>query len=84
MNHTLTITVNDEPAVVERLLQITRYRGFRLCGLDLKPLADTTGLLITLSVVSDKPVQLLTSQLNKLYDIKSLELATPDVAALRA
>lgn len=84
MNHILTITAHNSPAVLERLLQVTRYRGYQLAGLELKPLADTAALLITLQVVSDKPIHLLTSQLNKLYDIQRLELATADVAMLRA
>lgn len=84
MNHTLTITVANQPAVVERLLQVVRYRGFQLAALEMKTLADAAELLITLSVVSDKPAQLLTNQLNKLYDIRSLKLTTAEVAALRA
>jgi len=54
--HTLTIHTRHEAVAIERLLQVTRYRGFTLAGLELKPLADLTGLLITLSVVSDKPI----------------------------
>jgi acetolactate synthase II small subunit len=76
MNHTLTITANNEASVVERLLQVTRYRGYQLAGLHLTPLAEMAGLLITLTVTSDKPIHLLTSQLHK--------LASADITALRA
>ncbi len=84
MNHTLTITTNNEASVVERLLQVTRCRGYQLAGLELTPLTDIAGLSITLTVSSDKPIQLLTSQLHKLYDVRDLQLVSADIAALRA
>jgi acetolactate synthase II small subunit len=84
MNHTLTITTNNEASVVERLLQVTRYRGYQLAGLQLEPLTDCAGLSVTLTVNSDKPIHLLTSQLHKLYDVRDLQLVSADIAALRA
>jgi acetolactate synthase II small subunit len=49
-------------------------------------LADNSGLLVTLNIQSDKPISLLTAQLNKLYDVQQLELhdATTLNAALSA
>ena len=84
MNHVLNITANNTPAVVERLLQVTRYRGYQLTGLELQPRNNDRSLAITLSVSSDKPIHLLTSQLHKLYDIVQLELAGSELAVLRA
>ena len=84
MNHVLNITANNTPAVVERLLQVTRYRGYQLAGLQLTPREDARSLAITLEVSGDKPIQLLTSQLHKLYDVLQLELQSADVAVLRA
>lgn len=75
MNHLLTIQTKNQPVVLERLLQVTRYRGFEVAGMEMKPLADFSGLLVTLSIVSDKPISLLTNQLNKLYDIEFLDCA---------
>lgn len=84
--HTLTIQTGNEVVAIERLLQVTRYRGFQLAGMEMKPLADMTGLLVTLNILSDKPISLLTAQLNKLYDVQHLELHAPQqkAAALRA
>ncbi|WP_231916785.1 acetolactate synthase 2 small subunit [Rheinheimera sp. SA_1] len=82
--HTLTIQTGLEVVAVERLLQVTRYRGFQLCGLEMKPMADNNGLLVTLNILSDKPISLLTAQLNKLYDVQHLELHAPAAAVLRA
>ena len=73
MNHVLTIQTKNQPVVLERLLQVTRYRGFEVAGMEMKPMADFSGLLVTLSIVSDKPISLLTNQLNKLYDIEYLD-----------
>jgi len=84
--HTLTIQTGLEVVAVERLLQVTRYRGFQLAGMEMKPLADMSGLLVTLTILTDKPISLLTAQLNKLYDVQHLELhaAAPVTAALIA
>lgn len=84
--HTLTIQTGAEVVAIERLLQVTRYRGFQLAGMEMKPLADMSGLLVTLNILTDKPISLLTAQLNKLYDVQHLELhaAAPVAAALIA
>ncbi|OGO75325.1 MAG: acetolactate synthase [Chromatiales bacterium RIFOXYA1_FULL_46_5] len=89
MNHVLTIQTKNQPVVLERLLQVTRYRGFEVAGMEMKPLADFSGLLVTLSIVSDKPISLLTNQLNKLYDIEYLdcvesELTQAEAGSMRA
>ncbi|MFC4653545.1 acetolactate synthase 2 small subunit [Rheinheimera marina] len=73
MNHVLTIHTNNEQVALERVLQVTRYRGFELASFEMKPLADLSGLLLTLSINSDKPISLLTNQLAKLYDVQHLE-----------
>ena len=84
MNHTLNITASNTPAVVERLLQVTRYRGYQLTGLQMTPRADSRSVAIKLSVSGDKPIHLLTSQLHKLYDVQQLELAGTELAVLSA
>jgi acetolactate synthase II small subunit len=88
-NHVLTIQTKNQPVVLERLLQVTRYRGFEVAGMEMKPMADFSGLLVTLSIVSDKPISLLTNQLNKLYDIEFLacvesELTQAEAGSMRA
>jgi acetolactate synthase II small subunit len=84
MNHVLNITANNTPAVVERLLQVTRYRGYQLAGLEMVPETDTRSLHITLKVRGEKPIHLLTSQLHKLVDIQQLELVSAELAVLSA
>jgi len=82
--HCLTIRTRNEPVVLERLLQVTRYRGFELTAMDMRPLAEFGSMLITLTISSDKPISLLTNQLNKLYDIQTLELHSAQPQSLSA
>jgi acetolactate synthase II small subunit len=72
--HCLTIRTRNEPVVLERLLQVTRYRGFQLTGMEMHPALESSSLIVTLHISSEKPISLLTNQLNKLYDIQALEL----------
>ena len=83
-SHVLTIQTKNQPVVLERLLQVTRYRGFEVAGMEMKPMADFSGLLVTLSIVSDKPISLLTNQLNKLYDIEYLDCVESDLTQAEA
>jgi acetolactate synthase II small subunit len=84
VNHVLTIQTKNQPVVLERLLQVTRYRGFEVAGMEMKPMADFSGLLVTLSIVSDKPISLLTNQLNKLYDIEFLDCVESQLTQAQA
>lgn len=84
VNHVLTIQTKNQPVVLERLLQVTRYRGFEVAGMEMKPMADFSGLLVTLSIVSDKPISLLTNQLNKLYDIEFLDCVESELTQAKA
>ena len=70
--HTLRITAQDQPTVLERLLQVTRYRGFLVTGMTMFPCADENGLDIELTVQSDKSIEQLHHQLNKLIDVNNV------------
>ncbi|TKB45398.1 acetolactate synthase 2 small subunit [Thalassotalea mangrovi] len=72
--HHLKITAFDHVMVVERLLQVTRYRGFRLCGLSMLPAQQDNLLDIQLSVESDRSVENLTKQLLKIIDIEQIKV----------
>ena len=71
MMHTFNISVNDQPAVLERLLRVVRHRGFILKSLDVQTSDDQ--LNIVLSVESERAVSLLVNQLQKLYDVNQIE-----------
>jgi len=73
-NYTLIIMVDDKQVVLERILQVTRYRGFLINGITAKVNTGNNIATIELLVSSDRPISLLTDQINKLVDIKSVKV----------
>ena len=82
--HTLKITAQQQPTVLEKLLQATRYRGFAVNGMTMFPNVDTALLDIELSVSSVQSIDKLTVQLNKLYDVNTIKVATTEQLQCRA
>lgn len=75
MNHyQLTIKVDDKQVVLERILQVTRYRGFLVDGIKAKVNTGTLIGKIELFVRSERSIDLLVDQINKLIDIKSVKV----------
>jgi len=74
INYTLIITVDDKQVVLERILQVTRYRGFLINGITAEVNTGNNIGTIELLVSSDRPISLLTDQINKLVDIKSVKV----------
>lgn len=72
----LTITVDDKQVVLERILQVTRYRGFLIHGIHAEVNTGTQIGTVVLKVHSDRPISLLTVQINKLVDIKHVKVDT--------
>jgi len=81
-SHTLEIIAENQAMVLERLLQVTRYRGFLVTEFNVLPCADNRQLDIKLTVQEpnkketskDNGVQRLYNQLNKLFDINHINL----------
>jgi acetolactate synthase II small subunit len=73
-NYTLIIMVDDKQVVLERILQVTRYRGFLINGITAKVNTGNNVAAIELLVSSDRPISLLVDQINKLVDIKSVKV----------
>ncbi|NQY63532.1 MAG: acetolactate synthase 2 small subunit [Alteromonadaceae bacterium] len=82
--HTLRITAQDQPTVLERLLQVTRYRGFIVTGMTMFPSVDESVLDIELTVQSDKSIDHLHHQLNKLIDVSEISVNESDALKCRA
>ena len=70
--HSFKLIVANKPAVVERLLRVIRHRGFTLHSFELKTISK--GLEINFKVESSRAIDLLSDQLEKLYDVKHLSL----------
>lgn len=81
-NHTIEITADNQPTVLERLLQVTRYRGFVVTNFSVLTAAEDNLLDIKLTVKDPKGlsatpeagIQRLYNQLNKLFDIRHVNL----------
>ncbi len=71
MIHTFSITLANKPAVLERLLRVTRHRGFTLQSLNVE--SEDDNLQVRLLVNSEKPACQLYNQLDKLFDVKNIE-----------
>ena len=71
--HTLHIHAQPRPEVMEQVLRVVRHRGFALCQLNMETVPDNSSLRIAVTVESERPIQLLQSQLNKLIDVFHVE-----------
>jgi acetolactate synthase II small subunit len=72
--YTLIIMTDDKQVVLERILQVTRYRGFLIDGITASVNNANNIATIELLVSSDRPITLLVDQINKLVDIKSVKV----------
>ncbi|MDN3379380.1 MULTISPECIES: acetolactate synthase 2 small subunit [unclassified Pseudoalteromonas] len=72
MKHSLTVTLKNQSVAVERFLRVVRHRGFDLTHLQIN--LDDGHYQVEMTVDSDKPVYLLTTQLAKLVDVKQVML----------
>ena len=72
--YTLIIMTDDKQVVLERILQVTRYRGFLIDGITASVNNANNIATIELLVSSDRPITLLIDQINKLVDIKSVKV----------
>ena len=67
--HQLTIHAQFRPELLERVLRVVRHRGFQLRSINMDAQADCQDLCITVTVESERPIQLLHTQLAKLNDV---------------
>lgn len=82
--HTLKITASDQPTVLERLLQVSRYRGFTVTGMTMFPSDKSNQLNIELSVRSEQAISKLEQQLDKLFDILDVNVENSNSQQCRA
>ena len=65
---------DDRQVVLERILQVTRYRGFLINGINAQVNTGNQIATIELYVSSERPIELLVDQINKLIDIKGVKV----------
>ncbi|MGB1271150.1 MAG: acetolactate synthase 2 small subunit [Endozoicomonas sp.] len=69
----LTIQCGKQPDVLERVLRVIRHRGFSLDSLGMRKSSHPQQMELTIDVSGIRPLGLLTTQLEKLYDVILLE-----------
>jgi len=67
MEHQIDLTAQHRPEVLERILRVIRHRGFTMTQMDMQLIDDKVRLKFT--VKSDRTLDLLVSQLEKLPDV---------------
>lgn len=66
--HNLEITVTPQPEVIERVLRVTRHRGFKVTKMNMHT-QDDNQLSIQIWVEAERAIELLSLQLEKLIDV---------------
>lgn len=69
----IEMLLDNKPAALERVLQVVRYRQFQLEALQMQPDGQDK-LTVNMKVSSQQSINILTSQLNKLYDLARLSI----------
>lgn len=67
MEQQIDLTAQHRPEVLERILRVIRHRGFTVTQMDMQLIDDKVRLKFT--VKSDRTLELLVSQLEKLPDV---------------
>ena len=71
MEHQIDLTAQHRPEVLERILRVIRHRGFTVTQMDMQLIDDKVRLKFT--VKSDRTLDLLVSQLEKIYDVMEIK-----------
>ncbi len=69
MQHQVNVQARFNPETLERVLRVVRHRGFQICSMNMETASDAQNINIELTVASQRSVDLLFSQLNKLVDV---------------
>ena len=71
MEQQIELTAQHRPEVLERILRVVRHRGFTVTQMDMQLIDGKVRLKFT--VKSDRTLELLLSQLEKLPDIFNID-----------
>ncbi|EXU74678.1 MULTISPECIES: acetolactate synthase 2 small subunit [Erwinia] len=84
MQHHLSIEARFRPEILERILRVVRHRGFRVCTMNLASAGNTDNVNIEMTVASQRSVDLLSTQLNKLMDVANVQIHQQTTQQIRA
>ena len=71
MEHQIELTAQHRPEVLERILRVIRHRGFTVTQMDMQLIEGKVRLKFT--VKSDRTLDLLVTQLEKIYDVVEIK-----------
>ncbi|ELV8642454.1 acetolactate synthase 2 small subunit [Vibrio vulnificus] len=70
----LDIKADDKPVLLERVLRVIRHRGFIIKQVAATQNHESKVASVEIIVDSDRPISFLTNQIEKLWDIRSVEV----------
>ncbi|WP_354624810.1 acetolactate synthase 2 small subunit [Psychromonas sp. MME2] len=79
MKYFLIIQGNNSPEFLERILRICRHRGFTVQNLNAETTQNEESLHITITVCSERPINLLTKQLEKTFGVSQVVILTQNI-----
>jgi len=74
MKATLELELDKQQGSLERVLRVTRHRGFTLEQMQVLSNDNGRSFCVELTINSERRLSLLTNQLNKLFDVKALKI----------
>lgn len=69
MKYLMIIQGDNSPELLERLLRVIRHRGFVVQKINAECAGNCKLLHVTVTVTSDRPVSLLSKQIEKIFGI---------------
>ncbi|MGF1844910.1 acetolactate synthase 2 small subunit [Vibrio clamense] len=72
----LDIKADDKPVLLERVLRVIRHRGFIIKQVAATQNHESNVASVEIIVDSDRPISFLVNQIEKLWDIKSVDVMT--------
>ncbi|MEW2629657.1 acetolactate synthase 2 small subunit [Vibrio cholerae] len=70
----LDIKADDKPVLLERVLRVTRHRGFVIKQVAATQNHESKIASVGIIVDSDRPITTLTNQIEKLWDVRTVEV----------
>lgn len=82
--HQISIEARFRPELLERILRVVRHRGFQVCAMNMASESQAESVNIEMVVASQRSVDLLSTQLNKLMDVACVRVQQQNTLQIRA
>ncbi len=70
----LDIKADDKPVLLERVLRVIRHRGFVIKQVAATQNHESRVASVEIIVDSDRPISFITNQIEKLWDVRSVDV----------